>query len=288
MAERARRGVLTRKRPTGPPPSAADPRGSRALYERPRYYDHAFRRHRADIAFYRALAALSGGPVLELGAGTGRITLPLLRAGASVTAVDRSRAMLDRAAERALRLPSAARERLTLVQADLRCLRLRKRFALVLAPFNLFMHLYTRRDVEAALQRVAAHLSARGRFALDVLMPDLGVLRRDPARLYRCRPVFDPSDQHHYAYAESFAYDPVTQVQEVQMQFQRLDKPEVERTTPLSLRFYFPQELLSLLHYNGFQVIEHYGDFERAEPDAASEHQVIVARLARATRTRTR
>jgi SAM-dependent methyltransferase len=286
MAERARRGTVSPKRPLRPPPSAADTRGSHALYERPRYYDHAFRQHRADVAFYTALAARSSGPILELGAGTGRITLPLLRAGATVTAVDRSRAMLDRAAERALALPSQARERLTLIEADLRSLRLRKHFDLVLAPFNLFMHLYTRRDLEAALQRVAAHLAPRGRFALDVLMPDLGVLRRDPARFYRCRAVLDPSDGHRYAYAESFAYDPVTQVQEVQMQFQRLDKPEIERTTPLSLRCYFPQELLSLLHYNGFDVIEHYGDFAGAAPHAESEHQVIVARRSRAKRGR--
>jgi SAM-dependent methyltransferase len=256
-------------------------RGSHALYERPRYYDHAYRAHSHDIAFYVELARRSRGSVLELGAGTGRITLALLRAGVSVTAVDHSAAMLARARERLARLPAAQRARAELVKADLRELRLRKRFDLVIAPFNLFMHLYTRDDVERGLHSVRTHLRPDARFAMDVLMPDLGVLRRDPARVYRCRAVFDPTDGKHYAYGESFDYDPQRQVQTVSMLFQRLDAPEIDRTTPLCLRFFFPAELLALLHYNGFSVEQHLGDFAGAEPGPDSENQIIVARARR-------
>jgi SAM-dependent methyltransferase len=147
----------------------------------------------------------------------------------------------------------------------------------VLAPFNLFMHLYTRDDVERALRTVRRHLRPNGVFALDVLMPDLGVLRRDPARVYRCRPVFDPTDRKHYAYGESFDYDPIRQVQTVKMMFQQLDRPERDRETPLALRFFFPEELLALLHYNGFTVKQRFGAFDRSAPDPESEHQIIIA-----------
>ena len=263
---------------------AGDPELGHALYARPRYYDHAFRAHRRDLAFYADLARRARGPVLELGAGTGRVTFALLAAGAHVTAVDRSQAMLARAQERAERLPAAQRQRLRLVRADLRTLKLRERFALVLAPFNLLMHMYTRRDLERALSRVHAHLAPNGRFACDVLAPDLGVLRRDPQRFYRCRPIFDPSDGQRYAYAEQFSYEPRTQLQTVTMHFQRLDKPEVERTTQLVLRCYFPEELAALLHYNGFRVLRHEGDFEGGELDWSSESQVVLARPVRATR----
>jgi SAM-dependent methyltransferase len=259
-------------------------RGSHALYERPRYYDHAYRAHTSDVAFYAELARRSRGPVLELGAGTGRITLALLRAGAKVTAVDQSAAMLARARERSLRLPIKQRAQVEFKRADLRKLRLRQRFDLILAPFNLFMHLYTRQDVERALNTVRLHLRPGGRFAMDVLMPDLGVLRRDPARVYRCRPVFDPTDGKHYAYGEAFDYDPLRQVQTVSMMFQQLDQPEIDRTTPLCLRFFFPEELLALLHYNGFSIERRYGDFSGAAPTSDSEHQIIVARAARTTR----
>jgi SAM-dependent methyltransferase len=255
--------------------------GESALYQRPRYYDHAYRSHTRDLAFYVELARRAKGPVLELGAGTGRVTLALLRAGVQVTAVDRSTAMQARASERVARLPAGQRAGVRWVAGDLRRLRLRERFALVLAPFNLLMHMYTRADLEQALAAVHRHMQPRARFAFDVLMPDLGVLRRDPARFYRCRPVFDPSDGHRHAYAESFDYDPATQVQTVTMHFQRLDKPEIDRRTRLALRFYFPQELSALLHYNSFDVLRHDGDFAGEALHAGSESQVIVARARR-------
>ena len=252
--------------------------GSRALYERPRYYDHAYKRHTQDLAFYVELARKARGPVLELGAGTGRVTLALARAGVDVVGIDQSAPMLARARERLARLPAISQARVTLRVADMRSLRLRQRFALVIAPFNLFMHLYTRKDVERALATVHAHLEPGGRFALDVLLPDLGALRRDPSRVYRCRPVFDPTDGKQHAYGESFDYDAVSQVQTVRMMFQRLDRPELDRTTPLALRCYFPEELLTLLHYNHFQVAARYGDFTKGPLTADSESQVIVAR----------
>jgi SAM-dependent methyltransferase len=270
--------------PTRQTESGAFERGSRALYERPRYYDHAYRRHRQDLEFYVDLARAARGPVLELGAGTGRVTLALARAGVQVVGVDRSAPMLAQARERLDRLPRRQREAVSLRKGDLRSLRLRQRFALVIAPFNLFMHLYTRQDIERALRSVRAHLAPRGRFALDVLMPDLGTLRRSPDRVYRCRPVFDPTDGKRHAYGESFDYDPVPQVQTVRMMFQRLDRPELDRTTPLTLRFFFPEELSALLHYNGFNVTSRYGDFERGPLTADSENQVILARVERRAR----
>jgi SAM-dependent methyltransferase len=271
---------VTRARPRAARPRLAeqDARGSRALYERPRYYDHAYRTHTRDVAFYAELARSSRGPVLELGAGTGRITLGMLRAGAHVVAIDQSAAMLQRARERIDKLPVKLRAQVEFRRADLRKLRLGQRFDLVIAPFNLFMHMYTREDVERALHTVRLHLRPGGRFAMDVLMPDLGVLRRDPARMYRCRPVFDPTDAKHYAYAEAFDYDALRQVQRVSMHFQQLDQPDNDRVTPLSLRFFFPEELMALLHYNGLSVQARYGDFSRGALSADSEHQIIVAR----------
>jgi SAM-dependent methyltransferase len=252
-----------------------------ALYARPRYYDHAFRAHRRDIEHYVALAKRARGPVLELGAGTGRVTLALLRAGVEVTAVDRSASMLARLRERTQTLPRAQRKGLRLIEADLRSLQLKQRFELILAPFNLLMHMYTREDLEEAFACVRRHLRPSGKLAFDVLMPDLGVLRRNPDRFYRCRPVFDPSDGHRYAYAERFAYDPLKQLQTITMQFQRLDKPSEEREIVLVLRSFFPAELQALLHYNGFRVLSHQGDFAGEALAADSESQVVLAGLAK-------
>src|SRR5690554_4147695 len=104
-------------------------------------YDLQYAAYRDDVPFYTRLAHDQGGAVLELGAGTGRITEALLDAGHEVVAVDASAAMLERARDRL-----GPRAGLTLMQADMREVRLGREFDLVMAPFNTLMHAYTLDD----------------------------------------------------------------------------------------------------------------------------------------------
>lgn len=253
-------------------------RGAVAHYEDAVYYDLAYRRRRADVRLYRELACEHPGPVLELGVGTGRVALALAKDGVELVGVEPVPAMLARAKEKARALPRAAQARLVLRRGDARSLRLGRTFTLVIAPFNVFMHLYTRRDVERALAVARAHLAPRGRLVFDVTMPDLRLMTRSPARLYRGPDVVHPSSGARYQYFEAFQYDPVRQVQMVSMVFQNLDDLGDMKSLPLSQRQFFPEELKGLLHYNGF-VIEHmWGDFERGALNDDSETQIVVAR----------
>jgi SAM-dependent methyltransferase len=97
--------------------------GSREHYQDAALYDYEYRRRRADLAFYKELAKRrlgESGRILELGAGSGRITIPLARAGYEVVAVDSSRPMLDKLRARVDALPSSVARRITVVEADLR------------------------------------------------------------------------------------------------------------------------------------------------------------------------
>jgi ubiquinone/menaquinone biosynthesis C-methylase UbiE len=85
-----------------------------------------------DVAFYERVAREAGGPVLELACGTGRVALPLAKAGLHVTGVDRSEAMLTIARRRLAALPASAQERLTFVNQDMSALNLGRRFGFVL------------------------------------------------------------------------------------------------------------------------------------------------------------
>src|SRR5262249_60127441 len=87
---------------------------------------------RGDIDGYRRLARESGGPVLELGAGTGRITIPVAQDGLHVDAVDRDSGMLDVLRRKTAALPAEVAERITISEADMRSVQLDRRFALVI------------------------------------------------------------------------------------------------------------------------------------------------------------
>lgn len=269
--------------------TGSDPRvrvGSEAHYRDAAYYDRTYRRRKQDVRFYADLAVERGGPVLELGVGTGRVAIEMARRGAEVVGVDRIDEMLARARERLAREKGTVRDRVTLRRGDLRDLRLGRRFPLVVAPFNVFMHLYTRRDWERALATAHRHLRPRGRLVFDVLLPDPGELDRDPARTYRAGHVTDRGER--YRYGESFEYDPVTQIELITMQFQNERDPADFFVTPLAHRQVYPQELEALLHYNGFAVEERWGGFDRSRLGPSSESQVVVARPRQRASTRRR
>jgi SAM-dependent methyltransferase len=119
--------------------------------------------------------------VLELGAGTGRITRPLARAGIDIVGVDRSEQMLARAARLAhpervegRARSRQARQRRRLVRGDIRFLPFRREsFAAVLAPYGVLQSLTTARDLAATLKSVARVLPHGGAFGLD-LVPEVG------------------------------------------------------------------------------------------------------------------
>jgi SAM-dependent methyltransferase len=127
---------------------------------------------RRDIGFWRRLALAQDGPVLELGCGTGRVAVPLIKAGASVIGIDRSAPMLARARKRLLR--AALTDRAMLVRGDIRELPFRSRrgFGLVMAPYGILQSLTRERDLRATLSSVARVLRRGGLFAMD-LVPDL-------------------------------------------------------------------------------------------------------------------
>lgn len=264
----------------------SDPRvaaGTDAHYIDADYYDYVYRRWRKDVRYYADLCEARGGPVLELGVGTGRVAIEIARRGVEVVGVDRMPEMLERAHAQLAKEPRRVRELVSLCRGDLARVRLRRRFPLVIAPFNVFMHLYERRDWERALSTVRAHMTPRGRLVFDVRLPDPIELGRDPLKTYRCRPIKRPEDGLRYRYGESFEYDPLTQIQMVTMVFEREGEPESLFITPLAHRQVYPAELEALLHYNGFTMTERYGDFAGGPITRESETQLIVAR-ARAKR----
>ena len=122
-----------------------------------------------DVDFYVGEARRAGGPVVELGVGTGRIAIPTAAAGIRVIGIDSSRGMLDVLAERA-ELAGVA-ERLDLRVGDLRSPPVTERVRLVTCPFRSYLHLRTDADRLDALRAAHGLLVPGGRLVFDVFAP---------------------------------------------------------------------------------------------------------------------
>jgi SAM-dependent methyltransferase len=133
-----------------------------------RRYDAWCRSVTEDIPFYVELALASGGPVLEVGVGSGRVAVPTALAGVEVVGVDSSAVMLELARQRAAPHHVALR----LVQADMRDLPDLGTFALVTVPFRAFLHLRDDGERLAVLRALRGRLQPGGTLAFDVFHPD--------------------------------------------------------------------------------------------------------------------
>jgi SAM-dependent methyltransferase len=251
--------------------------GSLAHYDDAAYYTKTYQRRKDDVAFYVALAERHGR-LLEYGVGNGRLALPAARAGAVVTGIDHSRPMLEDFKKRLGAEPKLVRSRITLRRGDMRSVRLGRVFPLVTCPFNAFLHLYERRDVERFLARVREHLAPQGRFVFDVSNPNAHELVRDPNRAYFCPRFRYPRTGEMVRYTERFDYDQARQILFVTMEFLPQGREHQSWVTPLCHRQFFPQELEALLHYNGFAIEDAWGDYKRAKFDRHAEMIVISAR----------
>lgn len=252
--------------------------GALAHFEDPAYYAQTYARRTADIFHYVELAKGARGPVLEYGVGNGRIAIPMARAGASVVGVDHSRPMLRDLARRLKEEPDEVRARVNARFGDMRKLALRQRFPLVLAPFNVLLHLYTRPDVERFLARVRAHLAPRGRFVMDLSVPVPEDLARDPNVPHRA-PRFRHPTAGVVRYQERFDYDRARQILFVTMELTPEKSPKDAFMVPLAQRQFFPQEWEALLHYNGFEIERLHGDFTGGPFDTQSDVMVVHARV---------
>jgi SAM-dependent methyltransferase len=230
------------------------------------------------VRWYVRQARESGGPVLEYGVGNGRVAIPTIRAGIHVVGIDLSRPMLDDLRARAAHEPPHVRARLELVQADMREACLGRRFPLVIAPFNVILHLYRREDLERFFAGVREHLEPEGRFLFDFSLPQPSDLARSPRRSYPAPAFQHPATGIVTRYSERFEYDPLRQLMLVWMRFEPADGEPC--TVPLTHRQFFPAEMEALLHYNGFSEIEFTADFADQPPAADADSLVVSCRLA--------
>ncbi|HLV43910.1 MAG TPA: class I SAM-dependent methyltransferase [Aggregatilineales bacterium] len=227
-----------------------------------RYYDAENADLTEDLPAYRLLVERFGGPVLELGAGTGRVALALAELGMQVAGVEPSAAMLERARERAQGSPAG--NNITWHQMDAASFTLDQRFRLAIIPFGGFTHLLTQGEQLSALRQVAAHLEPGGGLAVDVGNP-IGALRGDDLPVLAYERTFpDPQTGQPVMQQWLKTIDRATQVEEITWVYDRVGPGgEVFRSVvPMKMRHTPAPEMRLLLALGGFRDVEFYGDYD--------------------------
>jgi SAM-dependent methyltransferase len=238
------------------------------------------------VAFYAALAWETGGPVLEIACGTGRVAIPIARQGFAVTGLDVVPGMLELARSKSAGLP------LRWVEGDARSFDLGERFRLVFLTGNAFQLFLTNADQEALLGRVRAHLHEEGLFAFETRNPRWGGRgegEEDRAGLFvdletraeeEARPSYVDVRGREVRVFDTRTYDHGAQILHWTTHRRwHEDGRERTKTTRIALRYTFPQELAALLDRNGFTIVRRYGDWNGEPLTAASRSIIMVCRM---------
>ena len=236
---------------------------------------------RKDIPFWRRLARGAHGQVLELGSGTGRVSMPLVRSGVSLVGVDRSAAMLAGAVRRARAWRRRGGQRtgggrLTLVRGDIRALPFdASSFAMVIAPYGVLQSLLTARDLRHTLREVSRVLSPGGLFGVD-LVPDVPNWKqyRDRVRL-RGR----AAGGARLTLIESVRHDPGRHLTTFDERYvERRGRRVAEHRFELTFRTIPMRRMAARIESAGFGLAAVLGDYRGGPWDQRSDAWIIVAR----------
>jgi SAM-dependent methyltransferase len=248
---------------------------------------------RRDVPFWRRIALEADGPVLELGCGTGRISLPLVRAGVNLVGVDRSAPMLERATRRARprRIPNPesrpstgsgrpelveGRIPVRFVRGDIRTLPFAPRaFSTVIAPYGVLQSLLADRDLAAALDSVARVIEPGGTFGLD-LVPDVPNWREYSNRVQLRGPA---GRGVHLTLIESVRQDRVRRLTTFEQRYvERRSGRSTEHRFELTFRTLSVQRMTDRLNRAGFAVDRVLGDYRGRPWDERADVWIILAK----------
>ena len=233
---------------------------------------------RRDLPFWRNVALQVGGPVLELGCGTGRLSIPLGRAGVPLVGIDRSAPMLARARRRVSRAGLSRRVRL--IRGDIRHLPFpsrRRPFSMVLAPYGMLQSLLRERDLTATMAAVHQVLQRGGTFGIELVadLPSWAEYRKRVSLSgWRGR-----KGGARIALVESVRQDRARGLTIFDQEFtERRGRAATVRTFSLAFRTLSVPQMVRRLERAGFEVSALLGDYKGRAWDARADVWVILAK----------
>ncbi|MFW9974620.1 MAG: class I SAM-dependent methyltransferase [Candidatus Thorarchaeota archaeon] len=229
----------------------------------------------SDIPFFTEYANRMGSPILDLAAGTGRVTFALANEGFEVVALEKSKSMLSVARRKLDQSPTEVARRVKIIEGTMKNFALDRKFSLIIVP-NSFGHLLTSQDQLSALSSIKNHLKDDGIFILD-LYP--GALQYEQA-------TFEDSPQR------MSNGNIVRRIGEIKSDFPKQlmrlelcylvqdDEGHVIKETKVvsGAALIFNREADLLIRISGLNVEDEFGDFEKHPYTHDSGRRIFILR----------
>ncbi len=222
------------------------------IYKMPELYDAIYSHKKDDIPFYMNWSEKTGGPILELASGTGRLAAPFIKKGIDYTGLDMSREYVEYCHKK-----FGTKE--NFIQGDMQKYSLGKTFDLIFIGFNSFLHLYSDGEAISFLECVKKHLSKRGKFLIDIFIPDPDFLYRDESQFYDVVSFIHPKGGKCMV-QENSRYDELLGINSIHWVINRGNEHESDEYH-FDMRMYYPDTMDRLLTEAGFCIDEKWGDY---------------------------
>jgi SAM-dependent methyltransferase len=228
------------------------------------------------LDFYVDFAREAKGPVLDIACGTGRILLPSLQAGVDVEGLDLFEGMLKTLRGKAAALGLSPR----LHQADMSDFSLPRSYAVIMIPFNAFIHNMTQEAQLRCLQRCREHLLPGGALTFDTFFPSLEIVGAAQNTRVLEGEIPHPETGLPMRMYDTRSFDRVEQTQHSVNEIEVLAADgSIERVirSETRSRYIYKQEMALLLRVAGFARWEIYGDFDRRPLTRENDAMVVTA-----------
>jgi SAM-dependent methyltransferase len=222
----------------------------------------------ADVALFVELARGVGGPILEVGCGTGRCMIPLIREGFDTVGIDNAEPMLAILRAKLRQEPEEVEHRATPLFGDARTVAIPLRFGFAFVAASSFTHILTKDEQEAFVANVFVHLRPGGVLVIDIFNPDYARLLAPTSNRFECG--------NQSMVNEDLAVDSSRQSIRVRTRLERDGK--VEAQIDWTVRYTFRFELEHLVEKAGFEVEHVWGDYTRTAFSSSAVRLLVVAR----------
>lgn len=244
-----------------------------------RFYDAENLEMTDDLPFYSDLADIYGGPILDVGCGTGRVMLHLVQEGHACVGVDTSPQMLERAQRKVETTFPDLQNLATFIQGDIVSHRATTPYRMILLPYHTFMHFQDQPTQLAVLKQLVANLADDGVIVFDLPNAGEAFATQDEHTIALDRTFIDPESGHLIMQQSVSILNRVTQQLQITWIYDEVaPNGTLKRTVaPLTLRYVFYSELQLLAALCGLDCIEVYGDYDHQPFEDGSPRMLVIA-----------